>query len=284
MKMPVSDPTAWYSLKTVRSASPPCEEAEERAARKRALVGRKQLADGLDDRGIGVDQRHRRGHAPSCRNARTLEDERNPDRFFVHVGLSPKSPRAEVIAVVARVDDKRIGGEPGLVESPHHASNIVIEERDHAVVRGNGDPHVLFVAEMILVVLHLAELLQDGMVGKLRRVAKRRHRQLREIVKIEEFQWRDQREVRADEGYEQAPGPVRSVVRDILQPPDRFVANVPVVLKIRRLPGAGVAGELARAVACRRRAAQHALNVAFAFQDMQWENFVVEAVRIVVPR
>jgi hypothetical protein len=57
----------------------------------------------------------------------------------------------------------------------------------------------------------------------------------------------------------------------------RFVANVPVILKIRRLPGAGVAGELARAVACLRRAAQRALNVAFAFQDMQWKNFVVSA-------
>src|SRR5215216_7898129 len=86
--------------------------------------------------------------------------------------------------------------------------------------------------------------------------------------------------MRTDERDEQAPGFSRLDLRDLLQPSDRLLADLAVVGEIGGVAGAGVPCKLSCARASRRRTAQHALDIAFAVEHMQRQQFVIEAVGI----
>ena len=137
--------------------------------------------------------------------------------------------------MVARVDDQRVLAQPARVQRAQDLADIVVEEGDHAVIRGDRHADVRLVPEMVLVVLDLAQLAQHRMVRELVRRAQARQRQALERVEGEELGRGDQREVRADEGDEQAPGLVGPLPGGGAEPGDRGVADLPVVGEVGRL-------------------------------------------------
>jgi hypothetical protein len=159
MKMPVIEATAWYSESTVRSSSgPPPARRRSEAPGSEASSGLGARPDRLDDRGIAVDQGDGGGHPPAGGDAGTLQDQRDARRLLVHVRLAPEGARAEIVAVVARVDDERILGEAARVQGRQDPADVVVEVGDHAVVGGDRGADVLLVTEVVLVVLDLAQL------------------------------------------------------------------------------------------------------------------------------
>ena len=60
--------------------------------------------------------------------------------------------------MVAGVDDKRVVLDTGFGKRLEHAADVVVEKRHHAVVSGDGDPDMIRVAEVVLIVLDLAQL------------------------------------------------------------------------------------------------------------------------------
>ena len=149
------------------------------------------------------------------------------------------------------------------------------------MIGGDGDPDMLLVAEVIVIVLDRAQLAQHRMVREVVGRPETRQRDLIERIEIEELRRRHERKMRADERDEEAPGLLGRRCGLALKPADGLVADVAVVAQIGGIAFAGVTGELPRRHPLGRRPAQHALDVAFAVQHVERKDLVVEAVRVV---
>ena len=248
-------------------------ERPERAAGQRG-VGVEARA--FEDRRVAVQQRGRRAADPPRRHARPGGDQRHADRLLIHVGLAPEPARAEVLAMVAGVDDARRAGEPGRLQRGQHATDIVVEEGAEPVVGGDGHPARLVVEEAVIG-LGLGIGLDPGMARAQAVVLRQRH--LRRVVEGEEGLGRDQREMRADEGDEQHPRAVRSPGVPG-QPAHRLVRDRPVVAGVAALAGAELARELRPAEADGHGVLDRAVHVAPAVHDMHRANLGVEAGRV----
>ena len=210
-------------------------EVQERAAGQGALGFGPRHADRLEDGRVAVDQRDRCPDPPAARHAAPLQDQRHADRLLVHVGLAPEGAAAEVVAVIARVDDERVLAQAARLERAQDLADVVVEEGDHAVIRRDRHADVGLVPEMVLVVLDLAQLAQHRMVRELVRRAQARQRQVVERIEGVELGRGDQRKVRADEGDEQAPGLVAPVPGGAPQPGDGGIADLAVVGEVGRI-------------------------------------------------
>ena len=184
--MPAVAPTAWYSLKTMRAGSSGCARSRTASGRGEATAGGVLgLAQRLEEGGVEVDQRDRGLDLLAGGDAVARHDQRDRGRLVVHHGLAPEAAVAEVVAVVGGVDHPRGRGEAGLLQRAEQLADVVVEERDHAVV--GGERHAgLLVVEEVGVVHAGAQALEDRVVGALAS-ASAGQRDLVERVEVEEL-------------------------------------------------------------------------------------------------
>ena len=64
----------------------------------------------------------------ALRNVGALDDERHAGDFFVHRRLAPQPARAEIVAVIGRIEHARIAGEPDSLERAQHLADVVVEK------------------------------------------------------------------------------------------------------------------------------------------------------------
>ena len=83
--------------------------------RSRSL-GVARQPDAIEDGREAIDQRDRLAADDARRHLGSGHDHRHAGRLLVHVGLAPQPARAEVVAVVAGVDDARVAGEAVVLE------------------------------------------------------------------------------------------------------------------------------------------------------------------------
>ena len=97
----------------------------------------------LDARVVGerrgqVERGHGLRHHLAGRNAGTAREQSHPQQAFVgHRTLQDQAVVAEPVAVVGRVHDERVLRETQLIERGQDAANVVVDQRDHAVVVGD---------------------------------------------------------------------------------------------------------------------------------------------------
>ena len=93
--------------------------------------------DRFEDRRRAVDVRHRRGDDAAGRNVGAGHDQRHAGAFLVQRGLAPQAARADVVAVVARVDHARVLREPRVAQRAQHVADVLVHRRHEAGIAGD---------------------------------------------------------------------------------------------------------------------------------------------------
>lgn len=234
-------------------------------------------SDRLRERGIDVDQAHRRVGRIRLRDAGTGEDHRHAGRFLVHRRLAPQPARAEVVAVVGRIEDAGVGFQSRGRYRAQDLADVVVEKGHQAEVGCERALQHRFV-ESFVVAQAAAHRIDERVNGALVARIHRRPRQRPARVEIVELRRCDQREVRRHEPHVQHPGLVAVARRLALEPAARGRGDVAVVAGVLGFARPGLGPELARAGTHRKLVAYEPQQVAHAVDDMQRQDLLVEAV------
>ncbi len=179
--------------------------------------------------------------------------------------------------MVGRVDDARAVGQTRGLERAQDLSDIVVQERHHAVIGGERDAHLLRREE--IVVAHAGAQRLYRRVGRVVvPTVETRHRHALGRIHGEELGRRDKREMRLHHRHEQRPGLAQpGCPRG--EPLDRAVADVAVVVRVGRFARPCRLRQIGHAAARGRfRAPDQAQQVALPVDDMQRDDLLDEAV------
>jgi hypothetical protein len=152
-------------------------------------------ADGVHEGLEAVDETHRRIAYVAPRHIGAGKNERNARRLLVHRRLPPHAARAEVVAVIARVDHAGVFRKSGGFERREYPADVVVEERDESHVRGDGAAHHRRV-ERLVEAQALAHRVDERMAWPLARFVHVGPRHLVLRIHRVELGRRDEREVR----------------------------------------------------------------------------------------
>ena len=177
-------------------------DVHQRYARQVSVVGMRGQPDAVDDGGEGIDERDgltaddTRGHLGAG------HDHRYTGQLLVHVGFAPQSARAEVVAVIAGVDDARVAGEAVVLERLQEPADIVVDEADETEIGGNRFAHFGRIIESLVVDLAGSHGLDIRVGRPLGLGVQPWPWHLVLGIKVVPLGPRDQGKVRADEGDE----------------------------------------------------------------------------------
>ena len=183
--------------------------------------------------------------------------------------------------MIAGIDHPRGVAEAVRLQRLQDLADIVVEERDHAVIGGDGDAAMIVVAEEVVVILDAAKRLQHGVLRPRLCLALDRPGHGVRRVHVEEFLWRAQREVRTDERYEQHPRLVGVLRGLLLHPAAGFGRNRPIVFGVRRLAAARLFRQQPRVRAGWWRPPHQADGVTDAIEHVHGQQFFIETVWVV---
>ena len=145
---------------TVRSGAVPRTMSISGAPGRSRSSGMRCKPDAIDDGREAVDQRYRLAAGDTLGTSGPAMIIGTAGQLLVHVGLAPQPARAEVVAVVAGVDDARVAGEAVVLERLHQPADVVVDEADEAEVGGDRLAHLGRIVEALVVDLAGAHGLQ----------------------------------------------------------------------------------------------------------------------------
>jgi hypothetical protein len=120
-------------------------DLDQRMAGIACGLARGLQADRLQDRGIGIDQGHRRIGDVAAWYAGAGQDHRDAGGLLVHGGLAPHAARTEVVAVIRRIEDAGVLQEAGGFRGAQDLAHIVVHEGHQAEIGGDRPPYHGFV-------------------------------------------------------------------------------------------------------------------------------------------
>src|SRR5262249_3527661 len=103
-------------------------DIEQRRPRKMAIAGVGLQSRALDDRRERIGQGDRYRAYVAGRYVGAAHDERYARRLLVHRRFAPQAARAEVVAVIGRVNDARLAGEPARFQRVQYLADVVVEK------------------------------------------------------------------------------------------------------------------------------------------------------------
>src|SRR5689334_14890786 len=257
---------------------PPAHDVQQRGARQVAVFGMNRQADAVDDGRKAIDQGYRLATDNLGWNFGTCHQHRHGGRFLIHIGFAPQSAAAEIVAVVAGVDDARAAGQIEVLERLQQAPDVVIDEAHEPEVGGNRLAHLAWLIEALVVDLAGSHGRQIGVVGPFGLSVEARPGHLRLRVQVVPFRSGDQRKMRAHQRHEQDPRLLVVRPRPRGQPTLGGRSDAIVIALVAGIAAAGVPRQPQGGLARWRRLAQHADRVTDAIDDMQRHVFLAEAI------
>ena len=242
-------------------------DVDQRVAREIRIAGVQLGAGAFNQRLKGVRQHDRYVAHVALRDFRPREDHRYARRLLVHRRFAPHAARAEIVAVVRRVEHAGVGGESGRFQRRKNLADVVIEERSQSEVGRDGASHHGRI-ERLVEALAFAHGISERMARALGLLVHERPRHVFFRIHVEELLGRDEWKVWRHETDVQHPRLGAVLGRFLFKPPLRMRGDVAVVLGVFGFARPGFRSQFFRALAHRQFVAYEAQQIADAVDDM----------------
>ena len=117
-----------------------------RQVHERLATGRGQT-DGTgrpEDGYRAIDVAYRLGDRLPLADTRAGNDHGHARRLFIEHGLAPQTASAEVVTMVAGIDDQRVVSQARPLEFAQHLANVFVHERNQSTVAGDGTADIVW--------------------------------------------------------------------------------------------------------------------------------------------
>ena len=115
-------------------------QAEQRRAGQVAIVGMLRRAYAFDDGREAIDQLGRLMADKALWHLGPRENHRHAGGFLVHRRFTPQATCAEIVAMVARIENPRTVCETGRGERVDELADVVVDKADEPEIGGQGAP------------------------------------------------------------------------------------------------------------------------------------------------